>query len=311
MPFTQIDEYKVNLFWLMNPDPRDLASASHDNLPPSKPIKEGFPTIVFLHAAASNICGWSRQLSDPRLANNFNLLAIDCMYNGWTTGGEEGDYTLEDSASVVVACLDKLELTEYHLFGEGVHGCVIAAWVAVKRRSCVKSLLIASPGYRQEAPDVLAALAAVQDALLCNKVGRGGDDTGTFPSQPLSDIVAYFIGSLDRLAGAREEMRIRFQERYGRDQPLHEVKWLFDAVMERKAIPDELLGEVRCPVLILRGSEDTVVSPEHACEEWRRAFSNAAGGASCHVIAGAPSLISLSDANIVNRICTQFCLRAK
>lgn len=83
----------------------------------------------------------------------------------------------------------------------------------MKRSDKVTSLILASPGYRQEAPDVLAALASVRQDLLCNKIGNGGDDTGTFPDVPLDDIVAYFIGSLDRLADARAEMRVRFQSR--------------------------------------------------------------------------------------------------
>jgi len=43
--------------------------------------------------------------------------------------------------------------------------------------------------------------------------------------------------------------------------------------MARKSIPDEQLQTVKCPVLLLRGSEDTIVSPERACEEWRRSVS--------------------------------------
>ncbi|GAA5882206.1 hypothetical protein JCM16303_002278 [Sporobolomyces ruberrimus] len=311
MPFKRVEYRDLNMFYCLNPDPREMATASHDNLPTSKPLKEGLPILVLVHAAGGNVCSWQRQLSDVRLAHNFNIFAIDCRFHGFTTGGERKTHTLENSAECVIATLDEMEFESYSVFGDQVHGSVIAAWIAIKRADKVKSLLMSSPGWRQESPDVSAALQSVMDALLVNKPGRGGDNSGTLPSDPLDDIVAYFIGGLERLADAREELRTRFQERYGTGKPVHDILWLFLAVIDRKPIPQELMNEVKCPVLILRGSEDTMVSPERATEDWRRALVNARGGANCHVIAGAPSLISLSDPNIVNRIVMRFLNRAE
>ena len=91
---------------MLNPDPRDMVHASHDNLPVSNPLKEGLPVssslvfpllsqadlarlhqiLVLVHAAAGNVCSWRRQLSDPRLAKNFNIFAMDARFNGFTTG---------------------------------------------------------------------------------------------------------------------------------------------------------------------------------------------------------------------------------
>ncbi|GAA5823160.1 hypothetical protein JCM5353_005801 [Sporobolomyces roseus] len=311
MPFKRIDYRDLDMFYVCNPDPRDMLHASHDNLPVSNPLKEGLPVLVLIHAAAGNVCSWRRQLSDPRLAANFNIVALDCRFNGFTTGGERKSHTLENSAECVIATLDELNFDSYHLFGDQVHGSAIATWIAIKRPEKVKSLLLSSPGWRQESPDVKAALQSVSDALLVNKVGRGGDDTGTLPSGPLEDIIAYFIGSDDRLADAREELRVRFQQRYGTSKTAHDINWLFVAVYDRKAIPQDLMEKITCPVLILRGSEDNMVSPERATEEWRRSMVKAKGGAAVHVLSGAPSLLSLSDPNIVNRLVMRFILRAE
>jgi dipeptidyl aminopeptidase/acylaminoacyl peptidase len=56
----------------------------------------------------------------------------------------------------------------------------------------------------------------------------------------------------------------------GTGKSAHDINWLFQAVIERKAIPQDLMDKITCPVLILRGSEDSMVSPEKATEEWRR-----------------------------------------
>ncbi|GAA5934678.1 alpha/beta fold hydrolase [Sporobolomyces koalae] len=310
MPFHHIQGRDIELFHVLNPDPRDLVFATEPSQLPSRPFKPDLPTLVLVHASASDVLHWNRQFSDERLMEHFNLFGIDCINNGWTRGPEKADgLRLEDSADFLVSVLDAMNFPSYHLLGEAVHGCNLATWIAVKRADKVKSLTLASPGFREEPPDVYDALVQVRDALLANKVGQGGDDTGEFPEEPLSDIVAYFIGGLDRLADARAEMRARFQARYGTGRPLNDVLWLFNAaVMERRKIPDELLAAVTMPVLLLRGSEDNIVSPERACEEWRRAFSGAA--VTSQTIASAPSLLSLSDANIVDRIVAPFCLRA-
>ena len=55
----------------------------------------------------------------------------------------------------------------------------------------------------------------------------------------------------------------------GTDHPLYEVDTAFDLVTERKAIPDGALAFAR-RVMILRGGDDNIVSPERACEEWTR-----------------------------------------
>lgn len=90
----------------------------------------------------------------------------------------------------------------------------MSSWIAIKRADKVKGLLLSSPGWRQESREVRHALQSVSDALLVNKPGRrGGDGSGTLPSDPLDDIVAYFTGGLGRLACARDELRVRFQER--------------------------------------------------------------------------------------------------
>lgn len=43
-----------------------------------------------------------------------------------------------------------MDFPSYSLYGEGVHGANIAAWIAVKRREKVQALILASPGYPAE-----------------------------------------------------------------------------------------------------------------------------------------------------------------
>ncbi|GAA6036037.1 hypothetical protein JCM8097_006577 [Rhodosporidiobolus ruineniae] len=309
MPFKRIDYRDLDMFYVLNPDPRQFATASHDNLPASNPLKPGLPILVFIHAAGGNLTSWQKQMGDPRLASQFNLFAMDCRFHGFTRGGERKQHELKNSAECVMATLDEMNFPSYSLYGEGVHGATVAAWIATMRPDKVSSLLLASPGYMAEDRHVADMLRQVEDELLVNKDGSG-DGSGTLPPQPLDDIAAYFIGGNERIAQIREVMKEGFQRRYGTGHSAHDVRWLFRAVYLRKPIPADQLANVHCPVLILRGADDKIVCPEVACEEWKNSFVNAKGPIGIHAISSAPSLISLSDSNIVNRIILQFVQRS-
>ncbi|GAA5954875.1 hypothetical protein JCM21900_004973 [Sporobolomyces salmonicolor] len=77
MPYERLDEYDVDMFYVLNPSPTLFAAASPDNLPPSNALKPDLPILVFVHSGASSVACWKKQLSDPRFANNFNLFAMD------------------------------------------------------------------------------------------------------------------------------------------------------------------------------------------------------------------------------------------
>lgn len=99
-----------------------------------------------------------------------------------------------------------------------------------------------------------------------------GDGSGTLPADSLEDICAYFVGSHERLAPARAEMRDRFQRRYGSGvgDSSHDLGWMFRSSYAREPIPQDLLATITCPVMILRGGDDKVCCPLDACEEWAR-----------------------------------------
>jgi hypothetical protein len=50
MPFVRIDYRDLDMFYVLNPDPSEFLTATHDNLPQSHPLKPGLPVLVFIHA---------------------------------------------------------------------------------------------------------------------------------------------------------------------------------------------------------------------------------------------------------------------
>ncbi|BGP39277.1 hypothetical protein JCM10449v2_003215 [Rhodotorula kratochvilovae] len=263
-------------------------------LDPSKPV------LVFLHAPTCSTASFSRQFADPRLRAVANLVGVDARLHGRTEGGDwtKGRYSIDDSAEYEQ---DKLEFP-YFLFGEGVLGCRTASWLAIRRPEKVLGLVLASPAFPVEEPGICAQLEELGQYLCLNKV-PGGD--GSCPPEALEGIASYFFGSDERQKSRKDEFKLGFEKRYGAGFSPAETIALA-SYGRRKAIPAAELARVRCPVLILSGGADKTVSPPEACEAWRRAFVNAKGGARVQFIASAPTLMSWSDYNVVNRIVAQF-----
>lgn len=80
----------------------------------------------------------------------------------------------------------------------------------------------------------------------------------------------------------------------------HDISHIILSAADRIPPSPAQLASITCPILILSGTDDKVVSPLVAAEEWKKAFKGAKGGATIASITGAPHLMSLSD--FVSRI---------
>lgn len=87
-------------------------------------------------------------------------------------------------------------------------------------------------------------------------------------------------------AEAQADWVAKFQGRYG-ECSQDELLELFNPAVNRTPIPDAVLEDIRCPVLILAGSVDRATSPERAYE-LSESLSRVPGGADVHLIHNAP-----------------------
>lgn len=94
-------------------------------------------------------------------------------------------------------------------------------------------------------------------------------------------------------------------ERYGAGHTADEIYELFNPLVNRRSIPDAVLEDVSCPVLILHGTEDCAVSLERA-EQLKDSFVSVPGGAQLHIVHGAPHFLSMTFPTIVTRFILKF-----
>lgn len=157
-----------------------------------------------------------------------------------------------------------------------------------------------------------------------NKDGKG-DGTGTIESEAQSALGEYMY-PLKRLKDVRVAGEAAFQRRYGTGKSGHDMRWVITSGADRVPPSPEALASITCPVLLLSGTEDKMISPRSAAEEYQAALTGglshlalharddnkltfaiaAKGGAVLHEVSGAPHLMSLCDYSVVNRLIAKF-----
>ncbi|ORY91587.1 Alpha/Beta hydrolase protein [Leucosporidium creatinivorum] len=288
MPYVDVPlRGNLHLHYISNPrmDGGDLVS---------QPMDFTRHTIVFFHAGTSSSSSFRAQMEDPRLNAHYNLLFMDARFHGGTEGANRDSHKLEDSAECLIAALDTLGVPSYTIFAEGIQGCPCAVHCYLMRPQNVRGLILASPGWMTEDPEVKNSLRQMLGLICANKDGKG-DGTGTIDTEVLRLVVEYFIGHAPRLDERREAAQVAVQQRYGTGHNSHDISHIILSGADRTPPSPAQLASITCPILILSGTDDKVVSPLAAAEEWKRALKGAKGGATIASITGAPHLMSLSD----------------
>jgi len=308
MPYIDIPHRDLRLFYTCNPvEPVGFAASHLDPEPACAPFDPEKPVLVLVHASANSVASFSEQFRDARLRRAFNLVGFDARCHGRSEAKPRSSQVLEDSANCIMAGLDKLGFPSYSVYGEGFHGCHIAAWIAIKRPDRVRGIICASPGFVIEPK---SNREPVHELMYLYKELKAGPQGVNAPltSELLEGAASYFIGSDPRLDQRRHDFKRALELRYGAGHSDNDFLKIFSWI-DREPIPAGKLATVRAPVLILAGTADQFVSPLAAAYEWQKAFANARGGADVRQIAGAPTLMSYTDPNIVSRFILQFCSR--
>lgn len=77
MPFKRIEDRDLDMYYVLNPDPQEFLTATHERLPESRPFRPELPVLVFIHAgefAFETLCAAGASLPEP---------ADRCRYRSW------------------------------------------------------------------------------------------------------------------------------------------------------------------------------------------------------------------------------------
>ena len=231
--------------------------------------------LVLLHGVGSDKSAWRPQLE--HFGGSRRTLAFD--YPGYG----ESDYleaaTRDDFASAVLAAMDALDVGRAHVCGLSLGGVVALAMHATAPGRCA-SLILA-------------------DSFATHPEGRAIHDRSVAASREVG-MRGLAEARVDSLVGSRASSGVR-AEVIATMSRIDPAAYALGAAAVWLADQRERAAAVRCPALILCGSEDRITPPPLS-EQLKDLIPHAA----LVEIAGAGHLANLEQPAIFNRVLERF-----
>ncbi|GFF32109.1 putative esterase YtxM [Aspergillus udagawae] len=216
------------------------------------PLQKGNPTILFIHASWMSLTMWEEtvQLLAPQLPN-VNLLRIDLNGHGKTTAGRN-EYTLWNQAEDVLALLKELELSKVVIAAISM-GSMIALRLALLDQARFSGLVLLASNASAVTDAQRSAFYQLSDIWVATPA----------PSEQIMNAAILSWGGSPDLDGPRAK-QIK-QDWVQRHSGAENVLPTLNSMMERDSLLDRL-GEIRGPVLLIQGEDDTTYPLQDAVE---------------------------------------------
>jgi 3-oxoadipate enol-lactonase len=193
------------------------------------------PPLVLLEGMGGDIPGWRRNI--PHLAARYRVVVYDLRGNGRSDKPDE-PMTMGMFAEDTLALLDHLGVSSAHLYGQSFGG-MVGLQLALTHPGRVRSLVLAATHAGPHRASRLGLQAHVPKDKPYLAL-YSADFAKTHPAHVEEDILVGSQNSQPAYAGRRQWEAMQGWDAWDR------------------------LGEVGCPVLVLHGTEDRLVSVENA-----------------------------------------------
>ena len=272
------------------------------------PYDASLPTLVMVNSFTTSVELFRPQFADEELSATANLLALEPYGHGRTRASYE-QFTYWDSAVANLQVLDALGIPEAFVRGTSQGGWV-AARMAMLAPGTVKGIIPLGTSMdfeSQRSRDVGCwdgiGFCAPAIAALAETVG----DDWVIPIELVDAVLKEGFGE-DVPPEERTFWHDEHQENYAGDAGRERLRMSTINLSDRDGLHSRLDG-VRCPVLWMHGSADTVYSVANAEDEIKRFVTSA--DAELRVIQGGRHFLSASDPDDVNAATIEFINRWK
>jgi len=211
------------------------------------------PSVVFLHGAGLTAHTWD--VTCLELRDQHHCVAPDLRGHGDSSWDPDRDYSFDAIGRDIAALIEALKLNRPILVGHSMGG-------------------LAALGYAVHSDNPLAGIVLVDTVL--RPSGQGGEQIRSFISATTEfDSVEEFVDLALQFNPRRDRSLLRFSLRHNlRELPDGRYTWKYDrrAVLWRDPVESEKfrasvaerIGVISCPILIVRGEESRLVTPEDA-----------------------------------------------
>jgi pimeloyl-ACP methyl ester carboxylesterase len=269
----------------------------------AEPYDASLPTVVMVNSFTTSVELYRAQFADERLTATANLLALEPYGHGQTRASYE-QFTYWDSAVANLQVLDALGIPEAFVLGTSQGGWVAARMAMLAPRT-VKGIILLGTSMDFESQrsrdlgcwDGVGFCAPAIGALAENV----GDDW-VIPVELVDAVLTEGFGE-DVPPEERTFWHATHQKNYAGDAGRERLRLSTINLSDRDGLHSRL-NSVRCPVLWMHGTADTVYSVANA-EEEIELFVNSPN-AELRVIEGGRHFLSASNPDDVDTATVQF-----
>ncbi len=217
-------------------------------------VGQGEP-ILLLHDANSSLHTWSHWTTE--LSAHYQVISVDLPGFGLTGPHPRGSYSAFMYANFLEQLARQLNLSNFHLVGNGL-GAQVAWFYAAEYPVRVRKLvLLDAPGFESKGTNLVNLLA--RTPVLNRTIWHITPQN--FIRLMLSDVYADDALVTDSLVQRHFELLLR---------PGNRKAFTDHAAVMHNRPPVNIIDKITVPTLILWGAEDTRISPEYAYEFHRR-----------------------------------------
>ncbi|MFC2949204.1 alpha/beta fold hydrolase [Virgibacillus sediminis] len=206
--------------------------------------------VLFIHGSGPGVSAWANwRLVLPRLSKNFHVIAPDLAGFGSTEKLEEGAYGMDVWVDQLSALIEDKGLERVSLVGNSLGGA-IALHLAKKR------------------PELLDKLVLMGTAGVPFELTEGLDKVwGYTPSyENMAELIDIFSYD-DKYKKDKDLIELRYQgtlDKENQDAFASMFPAPRQAQVDKLALSDEELQDIKHPVLALHGREDQVIPAENS-----------------------------------------------
>jgi len=215
------------------------------------------PAVLLIHGSLQDLYDWDDWAKV--LSLSYRVVRLDLPGAGLTGRVGSGDYSIANTLRTIDQLMDRLDEQHFALVGTSLGGVVAFRYAATRPERVAALVLMNSAGVEWGNAKIIPPQPQRYNESLSATVSRADIQT----------ILSAVISDPGRLSQERVQRALDYHRRDGRDA---EATAIVNAYERGK--PEEVLAQIKSPVLVLWGSENRALDPAVA-DEFAAMLTNA------------------------------------
>jgi pimeloyl-ACP methyl ester carboxylesterase len=202
------------------------------------------PAVLLIHGSLQDLYDWDGWTAS--LSRSYRVVRLDLPGAGLTGRVGSDDYSIDNTMRTVDALMDRLGESRFAVVGTSIGGVVAFRYAATRPQRVASLVLMNSAGVEWGNEKIIPPQPRRYDESLSDTLSR----------RQVRTILEAVLSGPGKVPESRIDRTFDYQRRVGRDA---EAAGVVGAYQRGK--PEEVLAQIRAPVLLLWGSTNRALDP--------------------------------------------------